>query len=85
MEINAFRKVQIGKIRAKVDIRTKEGIIIKGFKVIEGENGLFVGMPSERTRLGKYVDTVQIPEEDTREMLVNLILDEYERRMGKEE
>lgn len=80
MEIVSFRNLNIGKIRATLDIRTTEGFIIRGFKVVEGENGLFVGMPSERTRTGKYLDLVRVEDPTLKEMLESLILDEYNRR-----
>lgn len=80
MEIVSFRNLNIGKIRATLDIRTTEGFIIRGFKVVEGEKGLFVGMPSERTRTGKYLDLVRVEDPTLKEMLESLILDEYNRR-----
>lgn len=78
MEISAIRLVNRGKIRAVVDIQTTEGFVIKGFKVVEGDRGLFVGMPSERTKTGKYVDTVRVGDPHTREMLETLVLEAYQ-------
>ena len=80
MEVVGIRQMNVGKIRASIDIRTSEGFIIKGFKVIEGDNGLFVGMPSERTRTGKYVDLVRVEDFNLKEMLNTLILDYYMRK-----
>lgn len=80
MEVVGIRQLNVGKIRASVDIRTSEGFIIKGFKVIEGDDGLFVGMPSERTRTGKYVDLVRVEDYNLREMLSSLVLDYYMRK-----
>ena len=37
-----------GKVRAFFDLRTDEGFVIKGFKIIEGINGKFVSMPSQK-------------------------------------
>jgi stage V sporulation protein G len=85
MEIISFRNLNIGKIRATLDIQTTEGFIIRGFKVVEGEKGLFVGMPSERTRTGKYLDLVRIEDPTLKEMLESLILDEYHRRQESEQ
>jgi stage V sporulation protein G len=82
VDINAIRLVKKGKILATVDIRTSEGFVIKGFKVIDGENGLFVGMPSERTRAGKYIDTVTISDPSLREMLETIILDAYHKKVN---
>ena len=83
MEIVAFRKVDAGKIKAKVDIKTSEGFVIKGFKVIEGDNGLFVGMPSERTRTGKYIDLVSLSDFNLKELLESQIIDYYLQKTRK--
>ncbi len=79
MEIVGVRKVNYGKVKALVDVRTSEGFVIRGFRVVEGENGLFVGMPSERTRTGKYVDMVKIDNPHLKEMLEELILEKFRK------
>ena len=48
MKIARMTKGQWGKIRAFFDLQTDEGLVVKGFKLIEGMNGLFVAMPSEK-------------------------------------
>ena len=47
-----------GKIRAFFDLQTNEGFTIKGFKLVEGINGLFVGFPSQKGSDDEYYDTV---------------------------
>ena len=47
-----------GKVRAFFDLTTEEGFIIKGFRLVEGINGLFVSMPSQKGQDGEYYDTV---------------------------
>ena len=47
-----------GKIRAFFDLRTEEGFTIKGFKLVEGINGLFVGFPSQKGSDDEYRDTI---------------------------
>lgn len=49
------------KTRAFFDIETQEGIIIKGFTLVEGSNGLFVSAPSEKGKDDKYYDQVILP------------------------
>ena len=46
MKIERMNKGSWGKVRAFFDLATQEGFTIKGFKIIEGINGLFVSMPS---------------------------------------
>ena len=47
-----------GKVRAFFDLTTEDGFIIKGFRLVEGINGLFVSMPSQKGQDGEYYDTV---------------------------
>ncbi len=63
MEIERINKGQWGKLRAFFDIRTAEGLIIKGFKIVDGSNGPFVGMPSQKNADGEYFDTVYADQE----------------------
>ena len=46
-----------GKIRAFFDLQTEEGFTMKGFKLVEGINGLFVGFPSQKGSDEEYYDT----------------------------
>tara|TARA_R100001594_G_C3986932_1_gene251468 strand:- start:567 stop:836 length:270 start_codon:yes stop_codon:yes gene_type:complete len=46
MKISRMTKGEWGKIRAFFDVEVVEGVTAKGFKLIEGEKGLFVGNPS---------------------------------------
>lgn len=37
-----------GKIKAFIDIETQEGFIISGFKILDGQNGLWIGWPTQK-------------------------------------
>ncbi len=65
-----------GKIRAFFDLKTEDGFIIKGFKLIEGINGLFVGFPSQKNKEDEYFDTV-MAERELREKLTKLAIKEF--------
>ena len=71
-----MNKGEWGKLRAFFDLRTNEGIVIKGFKLVEGVNGLFVGMPSQKGKDEEFFDTVFM-ERDVRDKLNDLAMDEY--------
>ncbi len=58
MEIARMNIGKWKKIRAFFDLLTADGFTIKGFKMVEGVNGLFVGFPSEKDKNGEYQDTV---------------------------
>ena len=65
-----------GKVRAFFDIMTDEGFTIKGFKIIEGINGLFVGVPSQKGKEDEYFDTIFVAPE-LREELNHVALQAY--------
>ena len=58
MQIERMNKGEWGKLRAFFDLKTSDGFVIKGFKIVEGINGLFVGMPSVQNKEGEYYDSV---------------------------
>lgn len=67
------------KTKAFFDIETAEGFIVKGFKLVEGPSGLFVGSPSDKGKDGKWHDQVTVPAE-LKEELQNMAMKEYEEK-----
>ena len=65
-----------GKIRAFFDLQTQEGFTIKGFKLVEGINGLFVGFPSQKGSDDEYRDTIWA-ERNLKDELAQLAIKEY--------
>ena len=76
MKIERINKGSWGKVRAFFDLTTSEGFTIKGFKIIEGINGLFVSMPSQKGSDGEYYDSIYASKE-LRDELNKLALDAY--------
>ena len=77
MKIDRMTKGTWGKIVAFFDLDCN-GIIVKGFKLIQGENGMFVGVPSVKNKDGEYDNTVIIPEKETSGNLLEIAQKEYE-------
>ena len=78
-----------GKVRAFFDLTSEEGFIIKGFRLVEGINGLFVSMPSQKGQDGEYYDTV-LADRVLRDKISQLAIGEYgqeimEQPMGMED
>ncbi len=71
-----MNKGEWGKLRAFFDLKTSEGIVIKGFKLVEGINGMFVGMPSQKGKDDEFFDTVFM-DRDIREELNQVAMDAY--------
>ncbi len=68
-----------GKMKAVVSITFDNEFVIHDIKVIEGEKGLFIAMPSRKASDGQYRDIAHPINSDTRTKIQNLILSEYEK------
>ncbi len=70
-----------GKMKAIVSITLDEEFVVHDIKVIEGEKGLFIAMPSKKTTDGEYRDIAHPINSDTRERIQDIILEGYERAL----
>lgn len=70
-----------GKLKAIVSITIDDEFVVHDIKVIEGEKGMFIAMPSRKTSEGEYRDTVHPINSATRERIQTLILEKYEAAM----
>ena len=68
-----------GKLKAYVDITFDDSFVIHGLKVIEGQNGLFVAMPSRRMPNGEFKDIAHPITPELRSELTKEILEAYEK------
>ena len=66
-----------GKMKAIVSITLDNEFVIHDIKVIEGEKGLFIAMPSRKAGDGEYRDIAHPINAETREHIQNLILQKY--------
>lgn len=74
-----IRKVaKEGKMKAVVSITIDNEFVVHDIKVIEGEKGLFIVMPSRKAADGEYRDIAHPINSDTRNMIQTLILEQYE-------
>ena len=58
--------------------------VVHDIKVIEGEKGLFIAMPSKRATDGEYRDIAHPINSNTRDVIQKTILDSYERALEEE-
>lgn len=68
-----------GKMKAVVSITFDDVFVVHDIKIIEGQSGLFVAMPSRKVGEGDYRDIAHPINQETRAMLQNVIFAEYER------
>ncbi|MBE5966203.1 MAG: septation protein SpoVG [Lachnospiraceae bacterium] len=67
-----------GKMKAVVSITIDNDFVVHDIKVIEGDKGLFIAMPSRKAGDGEYRDIAHPINSDTREMIQKIILEKYE-------
>lgn len=73
-----------GKMRAVVSITIENEFVVHDIKVIEGDKGLFIAMPSRKAADGEYRDIAHPINTETREKLQALILEAYEKNASSE-
>lgn len=66
-----------GKMKAVASITFNDEFVVHDIKVIEGQNGLFIAMPSRKTPNGEYRDIAHPINSDTRNRIQDLILEQY--------
>ena len=77
-DVRVRRIEKEGKMRAIVSITLDNEFVIHDIKVIEGEKGLFIAMPSRKAEDGEYRDIAHPINSDTRDMIQRVILNKYE-------
>ena len=81
-----IRKVEKeGKMKAVVSITIDEEFVVHDIKIIEGEKGLFIAMPSRKAADGEYRDIAHPINSNTRDRIQKLILEKYQEPMAAEE
>lgn len=87
MEITDVRIRKIateGKMKAIVSITFDNEFVVHDIKVIEGQSGLFIAMPSRKTPDGEFKDIAHPINTGTREKIQTAILEEYEKVKSEE-
>ena len=74
-----------GKMKAVVSITIDDEFVVHDIKVIEGEKGLFIAMPSRKASDGEYRDIAHPINSNTRDRIQKLILEKYQETMAVEE
>ena len=73
-----------GKLKAIVSITLDNEFVVHDIKVIEGDKGLFIAMPSKKSADGEFRDIAHPINSSTREMIQSTILDRYQQSLTEE-
>jgi stage V sporulation protein G len=74
-----------GRMKAIVSITLDNEFVVHDIKVIEGEKGLFIAMPSKKAIDGEYRDIAHPINSETRDRIQTIILDSYEKALQEPE
>ncbi len=80
-DVRVRKVTKEGKMRAIVSITIDDEFVIHDIKVIEGDKGLFIAMPSKKATDGEYRDIAHPINSGTRERIQSIILDKYEQAL----
>ena len=73
-----------GKMKAIVSVTFDEEFVVHDIKIIEGQTGLFIAMPSRKTPDGEFKDIAHPINTETREKIQNSILEAYNAALEEE-
>ncbi len=72
-----------GKMKAIASITIDDEMVIHDIKVVDGEKGLFIAMPSKKTADGEYRDIAHPIKTETRNRIQTMILDKFRQESGQ--
>lgn len=83
-DVRVRKVTKEGKLKAVVSITIDEEFVVHDIKVIEGEKGLFIAMPSKKALDGEYRDIAHPINSGTRERIQSTILKRYQQALEEE-
>ena len=84
-DVRVRKVTKEGKMKAIVSITLDNEFVVHDIKVIEGEKGLFIAMPSKKASDGVYRDIAHPINSSTREAIQKIILESYERATAEQD
>lgn len=82
-EVKVYLVSDNEKLKAYATIIFDNCFVVRDLKVIDGNSGLFVAMPSKKKKDGTYRDTAHPLNNETRDRIEGAVLGEYEREIRK--
>ncbi|MDE6844615.1 MAG: septation regulator SpoVG [Lachnospiraceae bacterium] len=82
-DVRVRKMTQDSKMKAIVSITIDDEFVVHDIKVIEGEKGLFIAMPSKKANDGEYRDIAHPINSETRDRIQTIILESYEKALSE--
>ena len=80
-DVRVRKVAKEGKMKAVVSITIDDEFVVHDIKVVEGEKGLFIAMPSRKAADGEYRDIAHPINSETRASIQNIVLEAYEKAL----
>jgi stage V sporulation protein G len=77
-----IRQVEMNKVKAIASITIDDEFVVHDLRVVEGEKGLFVAMPSRKLPSGDFRDVAHPINSDTREKIQSAVIAEYKEQLS---
>ncbi len=77
-EVRIFPKQELGKTLAFANITIMDQFVVKNLRVVKGDKGIFIGMPSNKKKNGEYVDIFFPITQEARDYITKVIVDKYD-------
>lgn len=84
-DVRVRKVAKEGKMKAVVSVTLDDEFVVHDIKVIEGDKGLFIAMPSRKSAEGEYKDIAHPINSSTREHLQRIIIDAYEKALTEQQ
>ncbi len=84
-DVRVRKVAKEGKMKAVISITLDNEFVVHDIKVIEGDKGLFIAMPSRKAGDGEYRDIAHPINSDTRDRIQTIILERYEQALTENE
>jgi len=74
-----------GKMKAIVSVTIDDAFVVHDVKVVDGQNGLFVAMPSRKTPAGEFRDIAHPISQQARDIIQSKVLEKYQEVLNEQE
>ena len=83
-DVRVRKVTEEGKMKAIVSVTFDDEFVVHDIKVIEGQNGLFIAMPSRKMADGEFRDIAHPINATTRQKIQESVFEEYEKTLAQE-
>lgn len=84
-DVRLRKLIQEGKMKAIVSVTLDNAFVVHDVKVVDGQSGLFVAMPSRKTATGEFRDIAHPISQEARDIIQEKVLETYYKALAEEE